>query len=121
MINSFFNPIKELFKGLLIVLKNGFKQDVTLEYPEKKKELNSNFRGKIKYDKDKCIKCKLCQNVCPAKGAITIQESFEIDFSQCIFCGNCVENCPRQALSLTNEYELATTNKESLIFKKDFN
>lgn len=121
MKNSFLNPIKELLKGLYTVLKNGFKPDVTLEYPEKRKELNQNFRGKIKYNKDRCIKCKLCQKVCPAKGAITIDSSFKINFSQCIFCGNCIENCPKQALEKTNEYELATTDKKNLILKEDFN
>ena len=33
MIKSFIYPIKELIKGLLTVLKNGFKEKVTLEYP----------------------------------------------------------------------------------------
>lgn len=114
MINSFFNPIKELIKGLFTVLKNGFKPCVTLEYPEKKKLLNDNFRGKIKYIKENCIKCSLCQKVCPVKNIIKIDETLTIDYSACIFCGNCVENCPKNALQFTKEYELATTDKQEL-------
>ncbi|HIS89656.1 TPA: 4Fe-4S binding protein [Candidatus Avigastranaerophilus faecigallinarum] len=121
MIKSFIYPIKELIKGLLTVLKNGFKEKVTLEYPEKKKVLNNNFRGKIKYDKTKCIKCKICQKVCPAKGTIEINETFKIDYSQCIFCANCVEFCPKGALTITKEYELATNNKNELIFNEGIN
>lgn len=121
MINNFINPIKELIKGLLTVLKNGLKEDVTLEYPEKKKSLNNNFRGKIKYDKTKCIKCKICQRVCPTKGAIEINKTFKINYSQCIFCANCVENCPKGALTISKEYELATKNKNELIFNEEIN
>lgn len=114
MINSFFNPIKELIKGLFTVLKNGFKPRTTLEYPEKRKQLNSNFRGKIKYIKEKCVKCGLCKRVCPNKNSIKIDDTLTIDFSNCIFCGNCVENCPKNALEFTQEFELATANKEDL-------
>ena len=38
--------IKGLFEGLFTVFKHLFKRPVTLEYPEKKRELNDNFRGK---------------------------------------------------------------------------
>ncbi|MCD7740562.1 MAG: NADH-quinone oxidoreductase subunit I [Candidatus Gastranaerophilales bacterium] len=121
MIDSFIIPIKDLFKGLYTVLKNAFKPDVTLLYPEHKKILNENFRGKIKYIKENCIKCKLCQKVCPSKGTITIDKEFIIDYSQCIFCANCVEYCPKGALQITKEYELASNNKNDLIFKEDIN
>ena len=60
MIMSFLNPLKALLKGLAVVLKNALKPDVTLEYPEKKKPLNENFRGRIKYIKEKLARaaCK---------------------------------------------------------------
>ena len=38
--------IKGLFDGLFTVFKHLFKRPVTLEYPEKKRELNDTFRGK---------------------------------------------------------------------------
>lgn len=119
MINNFYNPIKELLKGLLTVLENGLKPSVTLEYPEQQKTLNKNFRGKIIYDKNKCIKCKLCEKVCPVKDTISTDNCFTINFSSCIFCGNCVENCPKNALEFTQEFELANKDKNKLIFKED--
>jgi NAD(P)H-quinone oxidoreductase subunit I len=32
----------------------------------------------------------------------------------CIFCGNCVEYCPTNCLSMTEEYELAAFDRHSL-------
>ena len=34
---------------------------------------------------------------------------------KCIFCGNCVYHCPKSAVRMTKEYELATDKKEDLI------
>ena len=119
MKNSFINPINELLNGLKIVLKNAFKPIVTLEYPEKKKNLNENFRGKIKYIKENCVKCGICQKVCPSKGTINISETFLLDYSQCIFCGNCVEHCAKKALVFTKEYELSQYSKDELQIKED--
>ncbi len=121
MITSFFKPITALLKGLEVVLKNAFKPDVTLQYPEEKKQLNSNFRGRIKYIKENCIKCGLCKRVCPVKTAITIEKEFVIDYTKCIFCANCTEFCPKKALVTTKEYELASKDKNSLIIKEEIN
>ena len=35
-------------------------------------------------------------------------------YGRCIFCGRCWEVCPEGAIRLTNEFELATPNKEDL-------
>ncbi|MFM2158286.1 MAG: NAD(P)H-quinone oxidoreductase subunit, partial [Cyanobacteriota bacterium] len=39
---------------------------------------------------------------------------YSIDFGVCIFCGNCVEYCPTNCLSMTEEYELAAFDRHSL-------
>lgn len=120
-----------MFKGHFAVLKNVFRKRVTLEYPEVKRPVIERLRGKLafKYDKEgnwPCNGCGICQRVCPCKDLIKIDRSkdesgkvvidkFEVDTGHCIFCGNCVENCPTDALMLTKEYELATTDKSELI------
>jgi len=71
------------------------------------------FRGKIQYDKEKCIGCKLCIKVCPAK-AIEFKEEekkIRIYIGRCIFCGQCVDICPKNALSQGEEFLMADTNK----------
>ena len=40
--------------------------------------------------------------------------NYSIDFGACIFCGNCVEYCPTNCLSMTEEYELATSDRHNL-------
>ncbi len=40
--------------------------------------------------------------------------NYSIDFGVCIFCGNCVEYCPTNCLSMTEEYELSAFDRHSL-------
>ncbi len=42
--------------------------------------------------------------------------NYSIDFGVCIFCGNCVEYCPTNCLSMTEEYELSAFDRHSLNF-----
>ena len=103
--------------SMFTVFKHLFKRPVTLEYPEKKKGVNENFRGRLSVEG--CIKCGTCTKVCPS-GAITISENeFKIDLKKCIFCGNCTFYCPVKAIKTTKEYELATNdgNKLELVYQ----
>lgn len=43
---------------------------------------------------------------------------YQINYLRCILCGLCIEACPTRALTMTNEYELADTSRESLIYEK---
>ena len=48
-------------------------------------------------------------------GAIKINEnSFIIDLKKCVFCGNCSFYCPKEAIKMSDDYELAVQDKESL-------
>jgi NADH-quinone oxidoreductase subunit I len=44
---------------------------------------------------------------------------YQINYLRCILCGLCVEACPTRALTMTNDYELADDNRESLIWTKE--
>ena len=78
-------------------------------------ETPDGFRGKIQYDKEKCIGCKLCIKVCPC-GAIEFKEKekkVKFYLSRCCFCSQCNDICPTNCLSMSNEFLLADTDKYS--------
>jgi NAD(P)H-quinone oxidoreductase subunit I len=74
-----------------------------------------HFRGKIRYDKEKCIGCKLCLKVCPS-AAIEFKEEekkIKIFLARCTFCSQCNDICPVSCLSMSDEFLLADTDKYS--------
>lgn len=99
-------------RSMLTVFKHLFFHPVTLEYPEKKITPPEKFRGKPVVEN--CAGCYCCTRVCPV-GAISItKEEFKIDLSKCIFCGNCEFYCPKGAIKMSNDYELASEDKNDL-------
>src|ERR1700750_104940 len=116
----------EVMKGLLITMKNFFfAPKVTIKYPEQQRNYSDRFRG-VHYIKatngvENCTACMLCPTVCPAE-CIHIEAGerpdkekypvkFEIDLLRCCFCGMCEEACPKDAIKLSNIYEMSTSDR----------
>jgi NADH-quinone oxidoreductase subunit I len=70
----------------------------------------------------------LCPTVCPAE-CIHIEAGerpdkekypvkFEIDLLRCCFCGMCEEACPKDAIKLSQIYEMSTSHRE--VYDKAF-
>jgi formate hydrogenlyase subunit 6/NADH:ubiquinone oxidoreductase subunit I len=80
-----------------------------------------DLRGKIAYDRAKCIGCRLCIRVCPASVIEFLPEAKKIRMyaARCTFCAQCVDACPVGALATTVEFLLADTNRfsENLIIE----
>ena len=54
-------------------------------------------------DKEKCIGCQACVQVCPV-GAIQMKDGkAEIDMDKCIRCGKCHDICPQNAVRHDSE------------------
>ena len=73
------------------------------------------FRGKIAYDREKCIGCQLCIKVCPTRAIEFIPEEKKVKIfvSRCCFCSQCNDVCPVSCLSMTDEFLLASYDKYS--------
>ncbi|MCF8262656.1 MAG: NADH-quinone oxidoreductase subunit NuoI [Melioribacteraceae bacterium] len=127
--------LPEIFNGLMLTLKNMFRPNVTMQYPEQKFIPPASYRGrpvlvKENDDTERCVACGLCSRVCPAL-AIEVQPDetalekerfpklFEINMLRCIFCGFCEEVCPEEAIVMSKDYELVYTNREDAIYGKD--
>jgi formate hydrogenlyase subunit 6/NADH:ubiquinone oxidoreductase subunit I len=74
-----------------------------------------DLRGKIAYDREKCIGCRLCVRVCPASVIQFLEEEKKIRMyvARCTFCAQCVDACPVDALATTEEFLLADVDRFS--------
>lgn len=52
-----------------------------------------------KIDKDACTGCGECVEVCPTEAISMAEESAAIDDTLCIECGACLYDCPADAIS----------------------
>jgi NADH-quinone oxidoreductase subunit I len=127
-------------KGFGVTLKTVFSKPTTEQYPEEKVPTAPRFHGRHQLNRhpdglEKCVGCELCAWACPAdaiyvEGADNTDEErfspgerygvvYQINYLRCIFCGLCIEACPTRALTMTNEYELADSSRERLIYTKE--
>jgi len=114
--------MRKLGALLFEAVKSFFKKPATSQYPYKKREIHNSFAGRVAFEQGKCIGCQICVKSCPA-GAIKIVKiadklfSCSMSLSNCIFCSQCVYSCPKKALSTTDNFELAQTDKTKLDVK----
>jgi NAD(P)H-quinone oxidoreductase subunit I len=120
-----FDSAKYIGQGMGLVFDHMRRKPVTVQYPYEKLIPSERFRGRIHFERPKCISCEVCVRVCPINLPVVDYDfnketkkkelnSYSIDFGVCIFCGNCVEYCPTSCLSMTEEYEMSVYDRHEL-------
>ncbi|MBN1254867.1 MAG: NADH-quinone oxidoreductase subunit I [Deltaproteobacteria bacterium] len=117
-----------LLKGLRLTFTKFFSRPVTIQYPEKKREVSPRWRGIHYFERD-CVACGLCVAICPSQciRLVAVEqddgerypETYEINTVRCIYCGMCAEACPVNAIKLGRNYEFVDYQREALVLDKE--
>lgn len=121
-------------KGFWVTLRRVATPNVTLQYPDEKRDMAGRFRGlpSLRADPETgealCVACGLCARICPTSclemHVIPSEEGdrelgeFILRSGRCLFCGLCSQVCPVDAITMSGEYELATLERDGLIYTK---
>jgi NADH-quinone oxidoreductase subunit I len=129
-----------LWQGLSLTLYYFFhvrKENITEEYPENRTttiNIPERFAGEVILPHDannqhKCTACTLCEMACP-NGSIKIisaqvetadgkkkkvLDKWVYNLGMCTFCGQCIDACPQDAITMKNSFELSVYNRNDLI------
>jgi formate hydrogenlyase subunit 6/NADH:ubiquinone oxidoreductase subunit I len=110
------NIAKEAFSNL-------FRKRATEKYPEVPAHVAEGFRGKQVLNLANCISCGLCARECPSNAiemvVIDGKKRPLIHLDQCIFCYQCADTCPRKVFQSSKVFELAVTDKSTLVLKPE--
>ncbi|HOQ99798.1 MAG TPA: NADH-quinone oxidoreductase subunit I [Anaerolineae bacterium] len=108
----------------------------TVQYPEERLRMFARFHGCLLQARDpetgdyKCTACRACERACP-HGVIVVEgernpdreskkkmlvTKFTWDAGRCLFCGLCVEACNFDALRWSQDYELASYDRDALVY-----
>jgi len=114
-------------REIITAVKALITKPYTTKFPFRPHMPFKSFRGKPYFDKDKCVGCSACVNVCPT-GALSFKDIktdsgfkrvLKIRWDICIECGQCQLNClTSEGIVLSNEYDLSATEERKSLFQE---
>jgi len=110
-----------MFKILQKTVSTGI---VTVNYPAEPAKISERFRGRPSFDFEKWKDARPAAEVCPT-GAISLDDKAHsrkvtVDYGLCVFCGLCAEASSDQAVRITQEFELATSDRRNLVLTAEY-
>jgi len=112
--------LRELIEAIRAVIKGPY----TSRFPFEAHVPEKRFRGKPEYNKDQCVGCAACYEVCPS-GCIKITDSIDIDtplrrldlhLDSCLFCGQCQAACiTKEGIKLSDKFDLAVFDRKEAV------
>ena len=110
-----------MFKILQKTVSTG---TVTANYPAEPAKISDRFRGRPSFDFEKWKDARPAAEVCPT-GAISLSDKGDsrkvtVDYGLCVFCGLCAEASSDQAVRITQEFELATSDRRNLVLTAEY-
>lgn len=104
---------------LNIFLERIHQKHRTSPYPKTEVNLPPYFNGKPEVDLSKCQEkeCAKCVLSCPTKAIEKNSDYPEFDLGKCIFCQECTNACPGDAICFSRDYKMATTRSSDLILR----
>jgi hydrogenase-4 component H len=121
-----FPKLRELKEAVIAVFSPRF----TTRFPDEPCVVPERYRGKPEFNLETCVGCGTCVNVCPTPECLSMEDDLEATppvrrishrYDTCIFCGNCEANyITKTGIELSNEWDLATLNREDIIETHEF-
>src|ERR1035437_6728080 len=110
-----------MFKILQKTLSVG---TATTDYPSIAPRLAEQFRGCPEFDFASWNDARPAANACPT-GAIALSDSeglrqVTVDYGRCIFCGECEQASADGAVRMTQQFELAATDRRDLVLTAEY-
>jgi Ni,Fe-hydrogenase III small subunit/NAD-dependent dihydropyrimidine dehydrogenase PreA subunit len=106
-----------MFKALLARARQGYR---TASYPAHDPSFPALFRGRPVLDPEKCVSgCTRCVEVCPTDALHVTASGPVLDLGRCIFCGECAAACPADAITFSQDWRLAASERAGLVATDD--
>jgi Ni,Fe-hydrogenase III small subunit/ferredoxin len=80
-------------------------------------ELPERYRGRLQIDRSRCLAdCHACVTACPV-GALCLTDpaALSVDLGRCLFCTDCADACPQQAISHARDYRQSVRRRQDLV------
>ncbi|MEW6281420.1 MAG: NADH-quinone oxidoreductase subunit NuoB [Candidatus Eremiobacterota bacterium] len=101
-----------MLKAILARAQQGHR---TAAYPATTPPLPERYQGRPQVDAARCESgCTRCAEVCPTRAIRREESRLVLDLGRCLFCQECVHECPSGAVEFGREHAMAARTQSDL-------